>query len=170
MAAVSNSSLSGRCLVFQLLDRTYAIPIGCVEEIVPMAELSPLPGSPSFISGFLNIGGQCLAVVSMRRLMGMPDCERQLYSPLVILKLRMQRIVLEVDTVSHIVDVADNELIPLSEGCSLNDCAMAIANIGGSSVVVLAPERILLKQEERRAAELAELARQRVAQMEEVCA
>src|SRR5215207_5153634 len=138
MAAASYSPRSGRCLVFQLSDRTYAIPIGCVEEIVPMAELALLPGSPTFISGFLNVGGQCLAVISMRRLMGLPDCERQLYSPLVILTLRQQRIALEVDNVSHIVDVADSELIPLSDGCSVNDCAMAIANIGGSSVVVLA--------------------------------
>ena len=168
MGADSISQLRGRCLVFHLADRAYAVPTGCVEEIVSMAELCPVPGAPTFLSGFLDVGGQLVAVISLRRLLGMPDRERELYTPLVILKASPQQIALEIDGVSRIVDIDDDELIPVTEGCSLSDCASAVARLDGQAVVLLSPERLLLEQEQRRVAELAELVRQRLAEVEAV--
>ena len=166
MGADSISPLRGRYLIFHLEDRAYAIPTGRVEEIVPMAELLAVPGAPAFLAGFLDVGGQLVTVISLRRLLGMPDRERELYTPLVILKASLQQIALEIDGVSQIVDICDDELVSVNEGCSLNDCASAVARLDGQSVVLLSPERLLLEQERRRVAELAELARQRLAEVE----
>ncbi|MEX2309748.1 MAG: chemotaxis protein CheW [Pirellulales bacterium] len=170
MGADSISPVRGRYLIFQLADRTYAVPIRCVEEIVPIAELSSVPGAPSFLAGLLDIGGQLVAVISLRRLLGMPDHECELYTPLVILKAKAQKIALEIDGVSRIAGIDDENLVPLAEGCSLNDCASAVARLDGQVVVVLSPERILLEQEQKRVAELTELARQRLAEIEAVTA
>jgi len=170
MGADSISPLRGRYLIFHLADRAYAVPTRCVEEIVPMAELCPVPGAPAFLSGFLDLGGQLVAVISLRRLLGMPDRERELYTPLVILKASPEQIALEIDGVSRIVDVGGDDLIPVTEGCSLNNCASAVVRLDGQVVVLLSPERLLLEQERRRVAELAELARQRLAEVEAVTA
>ncbi len=170
MGADSISPVRRRYLIFHLADRAYAVPTRCVEEIVPMAELSPVSGAPAFLSGFLDAGGQLVAVISLRRLLGMPDRARELYSPLLILKASPQQIALEVDGVSRIVDVGDDELIFVAEGCSLNDCTSAVARLDGQAVVLLSPERLLLEQERRRVAELAELVRQRLAVVEAVTA
>lgn len=156
----------GRYLIFYLAERTYAVPIACIEEIVPMTELSPVPGAPSFLSGFLEVGGEPVAVISMRRLFGLPEGEREMYTPLVILKAATQKIALEIDGVTRIVDVDADDLIPVTEGCSLNNCASAVARVDGQAVVLLSPERILLEQESKRVAELGELARKRLAEIE----
>jgi purine-binding chemotaxis protein CheW len=139
-----------------------------VEEIVPTAELFPVPGAPAFLAGFLDVGGQCVAVISLRRLLGMPDCEADLYTPLLILKGLPQRLALAVDGVTRIADIGGDELIPAIDGCSLNDCASAFARLDGEAVVLLSPERILLEQEQKRVAQLAELAQQRLAEVETV--
>ena len=170
MGADSTSPLRGRYLIFHLADRAYAVSTRRVEEIVPMAELTPVPGAPAFLSGFLDVGGQLVAVISLRSLLGMPDRERELYTPLLILKSSPQQVALEIDGVSRIVDIGDDELIPVTEGCSLNDCASAVARLDGQAVVLLSPERLLLEQELRRVAELAELIRQRLAAVEAVTA
>ena len=170
MGADSISPVRGRYLIFHLADRTYAVPTGCVEEIVPMAELFPVPGAPSFLAGFLDVGGQLVAVISLRRLLGMPDRAPELYTPVVILKTTPQPVALEVDGVSRIVDIGGDDVVPVTESCSLNDCASAVVHLDGQAVVLLSPERILLEQEQRRVAELAELARQRLAEVEGVTA
>lgn len=169
MGADSISPVRGRYLIFQLADRSYAIPIRCIEEIVPIAELTSVPGAP-FLAGFLDIGGQLVAVISLRRLLGMTDHERELYTPLVILRAKVQKFALEIDGVSRIADIDDEKLVSLTEGCSLNDCATAVARLDDQVVVLLSPERILLEQEQKRVAELAEIARQRLAGVEAVTA
>lgn len=170
MGADSLSLARGRYLIFHLADRNYAIPSRCVEEIVPMAELSPVPGAPSFLPGFLDVGGELVAVISMRRLFGMSDRERELYSPLVLLKAMPQRLALEIDGVTRIADIDGADLVSLTEGNSLNDCAFAIARLDGCAVVILSPERLLLDEEEKRVFELAEQARQRLSEVELVTA
>jgi purine-binding chemotaxis protein CheW len=168
MRADSVSQGCGRYLIFQLLDRTYAVPTRFVEEIIPMAELFFVPGSPAFIAGFLNLGGQPIAVISMRCLLGMPDLERELYTPLVILKALPYQLALEVDDVTRVVEIMGDDWMPLADECSLNNCASAIARLDDQAVVLLSPERILLEQERRRVIELAELARQRLVEIETV--
>lgn len=168
MGADSLSTLRGRYLIFHVSDRAYAISIKDIAEIIPTAELSPVPGAPSFLAGFLDVGGELVAVISLRLLFGMPNRERQLYSPLVILKTSPRHIALEIDGVSRVVNINVDDLIPVSDGCSLNDCAAAVARFEGIAVVLLSPQQLLLEEEHKRVAELAAVARQRLAQVEVV--
>lgn len=71
-------SVRGRYLIFLLADRMYAVPVEAVQEIVPMAELAQTAGAPSFLAGFLDFGGELIAVVSLRRLFKLPDRPREL--------------------------------------------------------------------------------------------
>jgi purine-binding chemotaxis protein CheW len=170
MGADSISLVRGRYLIFQVADRSYALPIRRVEEIVPIAKLTSVPGVPAFLAGFLDVGGRLIAVISLRRLFGMPDRAWELYTPLVILKVTPEQIALEIDGVARIVDIDDEDLVPLTQGCCLNDFASAVARLDGHVVVLLSPERILLEQEQRRVAELTELARQRLTKVDEATA
>ena len=170
MRTATPSTTDESFLVFGLSDRAYAIPISYVAEIAPMAELSQVPGSPNFLSGFLNVAGQLIGVVSLRRLFGLPDRERHLYSPLVLLKTLPQPIALEVDTGLQIARIRSDEMMPLDEASSVNNCATAVVRIDGSSVVVLSVDQLLLEQERKRVAELAHLAGQRLDHMDLVTA
>jgi purine-binding chemotaxis protein CheW len=170
MGADASCSLRGRYLLFHLADQTCAIPVAAVEEIVPMAELAQLAGGPSFLAGYLNVGGDLIAVISLRRLFKLAGKARELYTPIVILKSTPQRLALEVDAVREIADVADEDAVVLGDGCVLNDFALAAVRREGNTVLLLSPERLLLEEERQRVAELADMARDRRAAVEAVTA
>ena len=153
---------SQRWLIVRVGDRSYGLPTACVEEIVPYAELTEAPGTPPSLKGFLDVGGELTAAVSLRRLWGMPDTPPELYTPLVLLKPRPERIALVVDGVARILDLRRERAVEIAEGCCVNDCATGVARLPSGSVVLLDPDRFLLEQERRRVAELAELTQQRL--------
>jgi purine-binding chemotaxis protein CheW len=159
-------SVRGRYLIFLLADRMYAVPVEAVKEIVPMAELAQTAGAPSFLAGFLDVGGELIAVVSLRRLFKLPDRPRELYTPLVILNAASQRIALEVDAVQQIADITEEHAVVLGDGYALNDFALAAARLEGNTVLLLSPDRLFLEEERRRVAELAQMARDRLAAVE----
>jgi chemotaxis signal transduction protein len=84
----------------------------------------------------------------------------------VILKTVPQPIALEVDAGLHIAEINSDEMMPLNEASSVNNCATAIVRIDGSSAVVLSVDRLLLEQEHKRVSELAHVASQRLEHMD----
>jgi purine-binding chemotaxis protein CheW len=166
MRSAPVSALCGRYIVFSVADQSYAIPLASVQEVVPIAELTHPPGAPALLAGFLDISGQLVAVVSLRRLWGMADQEPELYTPLIVLKATIGRLAFWVDRVAQIVALGEHDLISMDDVCSFNECAVATARVDGNSVVVLSPQRVLLKQEQSRFAQLADFERQRLLSLE----
>jgi purine-binding chemotaxis protein CheW len=167
MGADTATTLRGRYLIFHLAEQAYAVPAPAVEEIVPMAELVHVAAAPSFLSGFLNVGGCPVAVISLRRLFGLAERPPELYTPLVILKDAGQQVAIEVDDVQEVAWLTGDDAVALGDDCALNGFATAAARLKGKPVLLLSPDRLLLEQEKRRVAELAEMAGKRLAAMQE---
>jgi purine-binding chemotaxis protein CheW len=60
-------------LTFMLGQERYGIETRYVREVAPMNELTPLPGSPSFVMGIVNIRGQVVSVIDIRKLFELPQ-------------------------------------------------------------------------------------------------
>ena len=58
-------------VTFSLANEDYAIELGYVHKIVPLIELTPVPGAPDFIVGVINLRGEILPIVDLHRLYGM---------------------------------------------------------------------------------------------------
>ncbi|MBI2434703.1 MAG: purine-binding chemotaxis protein CheW [Candidatus Hydrogenedentes bacterium] len=58
---------------FQLAQEQYAIESAFVREVWPMKELTPLPGVPSFVLGLVNIRGQILSVIDIKKFFELPE-------------------------------------------------------------------------------------------------
>src|SRR5258707_9878632 len=48
---------------FLLAGERYAVESSWVREIYPLKDLTPLPGTPSFVPGIINVRGQIVSVV-----------------------------------------------------------------------------------------------------------
>lgn len=59
-------------LEFVLSDETYAIETEFIREVLPLKELTQLPGVPSFVLGIINLRGQILSVVDLKEFFGLP--------------------------------------------------------------------------------------------------
>jgi purine-binding chemotaxis protein CheW len=144
----------GRHVVFRCGEQSYALPIERVEEILPLAEVAHVPNAPSFLNGFLDIGGEPVAVISLSGLLGIERREPELYTPLILLKSASPRIAMEVDEVLQIVELDEQDLRPIIEDCSFNDCAASSVRVDDKTLLVLSPQKLLLEEEQKRIAEL----------------
>lgn len=154
-------------LVFELDGSSFAIPLAAVREILPLPLLSNPPGLPSLLAGFLNLGGQAIPVLNLKRLFGGPDSGSGPYSHIVVLRETSASLGLLVDRSAGTVALSPESLMPVSHGQSLNDCVEAGARIGNQTAHVLSVERLLLKQEQARVAELQAMEQERLRRLAE---
>ena len=58
---------------FLLAYEKYGIESGYVSEVYPMKELTPLPCTPPFILGIINVRGQIISVIDIKKFFDLPD-------------------------------------------------------------------------------------------------
>lgn len=58
---------------FLLAHETYAVASEYVREIYPLNELTPLPCTPNFVLGIVNVRGQILSVIDIKRFFDLPE-------------------------------------------------------------------------------------------------
>jgi purine-binding chemotaxis protein CheW len=59
-------------LEFRLAQERYAVETGLVREVHPLRELTPLPCTPSFVLGIVNVRGRILPVFDLKRFFDLP--------------------------------------------------------------------------------------------------
>jgi purine-binding chemotaxis protein CheW len=60
-------------LVFDLGPETYAVETAFVREVHPLDDLTPIPCTPTFVLGVINLRGELSPVIELRRLLGLPE-------------------------------------------------------------------------------------------------
>ena len=58
---------------FLLAQECYGIESTLIREVYPLKEYTPLPGTPSFILGLMNVRGQILSITDIRKLFDLPE-------------------------------------------------------------------------------------------------
>jgi purine-binding chemotaxis protein CheW len=58
---------------FVLATESYGIESAFVKEVYPLKDFTPLPGVPSFIMGIVNVRGQILPVVDLRKFFSLSE-------------------------------------------------------------------------------------------------
>jgi len=58
---------------FGLANETYAVETSYVREVYPLKELTPIPGTPAFVSGIITVRGQILSVIDMKKFFALPE-------------------------------------------------------------------------------------------------
>ena len=60
---------------FMLAEEKYAIELKFVREVYPLKQITPLPGTPAFICGIINVRGEIVSVVDLKKLFELPDTQ-----------------------------------------------------------------------------------------------
>ena len=62
-------------VVFSLASETYGVPTDYVREVQPLRDISPVPCTPSFVVGVINIRGSIYSVIDIREFFCVPQQE-----------------------------------------------------------------------------------------------
>jgi purine-binding chemotaxis protein CheW len=58
---------------FTLGDEIYCVPSEFVQGVLPLKEMTPVPGTPRFLAGIINVRGNIVAVLDIKRLFDLPE-------------------------------------------------------------------------------------------------
>ena len=61
---------AGKYLLFRLAEEEFGVRIGNIREIISGPEITPLPHTPSFVKGVINIRGKVVSVIDLRLRLG----------------------------------------------------------------------------------------------------
>jgi purine-binding chemotaxis protein CheW len=137
-----------------------------VQEVVPLPVLLQPPGLPPILAGVFNLGGRSVAVIKLSKLFADAESPARRYWPLVVLRGGEPRLALLVDQAVGIASIVANDILPLGDNASFNQCADGIAAINDRRTIIISPDCLLTKVEQQRLADSAALEQARLAIME----
>jgi purine-binding chemotaxis protein CheW len=97
-------------VTFHLEDETYGINVMQVQEVLRYSEIAPVPGSPSYVLGIINLRGNVVTVIDTRSRFGLQGAEVTDNSRIVIIEAEKQVIGILVDSVAEVVYLRTSEI------------------------------------------------------------
>jgi purine-binding chemotaxis protein CheW len=98
-------------VTYQLEDETYGINVMQVQEVLRITEIAPVPGSPSYVLGIINLRGNVVTVIDTRHRFGlMPKESNDDQSRIIIVQVNGNAIGMLVDSVAEVVYLHQSEI------------------------------------------------------------
>lgn len=145
-------------LTFRLGSQLYGLPLEAIRQIIPMQTITPLPDVAEQVAGAINVHGQAVPVVDMRRHVGLAAAPYQLYTPIILARIGGSPVGLVVDEVLDVLDFPAGALQPAGEllpaDLGNSPVLRSLAQVAGRLALLLEPEE-LFDPEERQALALA---------------
>ncbi len=69
----NEASVIIEAIVFTLVTEIYGIDSIFVKEVYTLTDFTPLPGVPSYIFGIINVRGQILPVIDLKKFFNLPE-------------------------------------------------------------------------------------------------
>ncbi|MEI4471160.1 chemotaxis protein CheW [Frigidibacter sp. MR17.24] len=102
-------------LSFRLAEQEYSVDIMSVREIRGWTRATPLPHSPHYMRGVINLRGTVLPVIDLASRLGMPPVEGDARNVIIVVQSEGQSVGLLVDAVSDILALPRGALQPPPE-------------------------------------------------------
>lgn len=94
-----------RWVTFELDNETYCISVSDVREVLRFTEIAPVPGSPNYVVGIINLRGNVVTVIDTRKRFGLAPKEVDDSTRIVIIDIDGQEVGILVDSVAEVVDL-----------------------------------------------------------------
>ncbi len=127
---------------FVLGPEHYGIQSSYIREIFPLSEFTPLPCTPAFVLGLVNVRGQILSIINIKKLFDLPEKGLTDLNKIIIVHARHMELAVLADAVLGVRSIALAELhsaLPTLTGFR----AEYLRGITKDPLVVLDVEKIL---------------------------
>ena len=97
-------------VTFVLADEIYGINVMSVQEVLRGIEITPVPGTPDYVLGIINLRGKVVTVVDTRRRFELPSREMDGNSRIIVMEIDGDVIGILVDSVAEVVYLKQSEI------------------------------------------------------------
>lgn len=143
----------GKYLSFSLAGEEYGIGIMKIKEIIGMMPVTPVPRTPAFIKGVINLRGKVIPVLDLRERFAMEEVDYTDRTCIVVVEIEgMEGQIMMgvlVDSVSEVLNIKAQDIEDTPTfGANLDtEYILGMAKIGKEIKILLDIERVLISEE-----------------------
>ena len=125
MSTVEDTRASDKYLTLRLAEEHYAVETLRVREIIGLLAITPLPQTPPYVRGVMNLRGRIIPVIDLRQRFGLAAAEATKETCIIVLEATEQdgaQTVMGaiVDSVREVQDIPKSAIEPAPEfGCEI---------------------------------------------------
>jgi purine-binding chemotaxis protein CheW len=136
---------------FTIGKELFGVDILMVQEIIRAAPITPVPNSPDFVEGVINLRGHILPVIDLRKRLNLLTGEIDLKDTwILILDIQNKVTGFIVDSVTEVIKIQENTIEPppdiIKAGLE-SQYLRGVCDIGAQLLILLDFKRILLLEE-----------------------
>ncbi len=149
-------------VVFVLASEEFACNIADVREVLKMIRITPLPRSLNFVEGVINLRGEVIPVIDLRKRFNLPSVDRTDESRIIIVEVEERMVGLTVDSVSEVIRLSNKQIqeAPTQVAGEQTNLIMGVGKIDERMLIILNLARILTSEEQIALDDLSRVGRQ----------
>ncbi len=141
--------MSNQLVVFTLDPQAYALPLARVQRVVRIVEVTPLPKAPEIVLGVIDLQGNIIPVMSMRKRFGLSEPEASLSDLLIVADTGTRSIALVVNSVTGVVERTAEEITQIEKIVPGMQYVEGITTLKDGLLFIHDLDRFLSKREEQ---------------------
>ncbi len=132
-------------LTFRLDGQEYGIAILKVQEIKGWDKMTPIPNSPPYVKGVLNLRGVIVPVFDLRLRFGLPETARDAFTVIIVVNIGGRLAGIVVDAVSDVINVSLEQqcAAPEYEGQQNREFIKGLAQVEDKLLILLDIDRMV---------------------------
>ena len=142
---ISFATDGSQYLTFRLAEEEYGVEILKVQEIKGYSAITPIPNTPSYLKGVMNLRGTIVPVVDLRSKFAMHEAEYNQFTVIIVVKVGPKVMGLIVDAVSDVLNIPRVDVQATPDFGSEVDARYinGMAKAGDKLVVLLDIDRVM---------------------------
>jgi len=146
---ISFATDGSQYLTFALGDEEYGVEILKVQEIRGYSAVTPIPNTPQYIKGVMNLRGTIVPVVDLRGKLAMSEAEYSQFTVIIVVTVGAKVMGLIVDAVSDVLNIPKTDIQATPDFGAQVDARFinGMAKAGDKLVVLLDIDRVLGAEE-----------------------
>jgi purine-binding chemotaxis protein CheW len=124
-------------VVFQLGQQQFGFHLEYVKRIIRMVAITAIPKSPPWMEGIINLQGQVIPVINLRKYLGLPNKKIMLNDRLLIVDYEESLIALITDDTLEVLEISEKNIEAPPANLESKHPVLGIIRWGESLVLIL---------------------------------
>lgn len=140
----NNNGTTNQYVVFNLENEYYGVNINYVETIEKVSAITRVPKSPYFVKGVINLRGEVVPVIDIRKRFNLPDSDITDNTRIIILSVEEMIMGIIVDSSSEVITISKDLIENTSNliNSSEDDYINGIGKIENRMIILLDVHKI----------------------------
>lgn len=104
--------MKGKYLTFWTDEQLFGVPIADVVQIIGIQEITPIPDSPAYAKGVINLRGSIIPVIDVRVRFSKEETQYSERTCIIVTKIEESYIGFIVDSVDEVTTIGDDNISP----------------------------------------------------------